>query len=111
MWGVKNKVVPPKIPLYEDCSSFATWCYWGAKVKDPNGFNYNGLGYTGTLANNGVKTTSPKPGDLAFYGRYPYSHVVICLGESKGISHGSERGPLLLNIYYRNDLSHFRTYF
>lgn len=110
MYGVRNKVRPPKIPYYEDCSSFATWCYWGAGVSDPNGLGYNGWGYTGTLAQNGSRTSSPQPGDLAFYGRYPYGHVVIYIGNGRCIGHGSERGPVLSNVYYRSDFSHFRTY-
>ena len=110
MYGVRNKIRPPKIPYYEDCSSYSTWCYWGAKVPDPNGLGYNGWGYTGTLSRHGRVTTRPLPGDLAFYGRFPYSHVVIYIGNNKCISHGSERGPVLSNVYYRSDFSHFRTY-
>lgn len=110
MYGVKNKIRPPKVPLYEDCSSFATWCYWGAGVKDPNNLGYNGYGYTGTLALNGARTYSPRVGDLAFYGSYPYTHVVVYIGDGKCISHGSEGGPYLLPVMYRSDFSHYRTY-
>jgi len=110
MYGVRNKVKPPNTPYYEDCSSYSTWCYWGSGIKDPNNLNYNGLGYTGTLALNGWKVASPKIGDLAFYGNYPYGHVVIYIGNSRCISHGSEMGPYLLNVYYRRDFSHFRSY-
>src|SRR5574338_9553 len=110
MYGVRNHVRPPRIPYYEDCSSYATWTYWGAGVRDPNGLGYNGWGYTGTLAQHGSRTTNPQPGDLAFYGRFPYGHVVVYIGNGKCISHGSEIGPLLLNVYYRSDFSHFRTY-
>lgn len=42
MEGVKNKLKPPAYPHWEDCSSFATWCYWVAGLKDPNGLGYNG---------------------------------------------------------------------
>lgn len=110
MYGVRHKIRPPKIPYYEDCSSFSTWCYWGAGVSDPNGLGYNGWGYTGTLAQHGSRTTNPQPGDLAFYGRYPYTHVVVYIGNGRCISHGSERGPVLSNVYYRSDFSHYRTY-
>ena len=110
MYGVRNKVRPPRIPYYEDCSSFATWLYWGAGLPDPNGFGYNGFGYTGTLSRYGVRTSNPQPGDLGFYGGYPYGHVVIYVGNNLSVSHGSEGGPYLLNPYYRSDFSHWRTY-
>jgi peptidoglycan hydrolase-like protein with peptidoglycan-binding domain len=111
MYGVRNKIRPPKIPYYEDCSSFSTWTYWGAGVPDPNGLGYNGWGYTGTLAQHGNRTTNPQPGDLALYGYgAPYHHVVVYIGNGMCISHGSEVGPLLLPVHYRSDFSHFRTY-
>jgi cell wall-associated NlpC family hydrolase len=111
MWGVKNRVKPPSVPPWEDCSSYSTWTYWVAKIPDPNNLGYNGYGYTGTLASNGKMTYNPKPGDLAFYGAFPYSHVVIFIGNAKCISHGSEGGPYLLPVKYRSDFSHYRTYF
>lgn len=110
MYGVRNRIRPPRIPFYEDCSSFSTWCYWGANVPDPNGLRYNGWGYTGTLSQHGVRTREPKPGDLAFYGSGTYSHVVVYIGDGRCISHGSERGPVLSDVYYRSDFSHFRAY-
>lgn len=111
MYGVRNKIRPPKIPYYEDCSSFSTWTYWGAGVPDPNGLGYNGWGYTGTLVQHGQSTSNPQPGDLAFYGwGAPYHHVTVCIGNGMCISHGSEVGPLLLPVHYRSDFSHYRTY-
>lgn len=111
MYGVRNKIRPPRIPYYEDCSSFATWTYWGAGAPDPNGLGYNGWGYTGTLVQHGQRTSNPQPGDLAFYGYgAPYHHVTICIGNGMCISHGSEIGPLLLPVHYRSDFSHYRTY-
>lgn len=111
MYGVRNRVRIPGIPRYEDCSSFATWCYWQAGARDPNGLSYNGYGFTGTLANHGKRVVGqPKPGDLALYGRYPYSHVTIYIGNGRCVSHGSESGPLLLSVYYRS-VAQFRSYF
>lgn len=110
MYGVKHNTRPPSIPYWEDCSSFSTWCYWGAKVRDPNGLGYNGYGYTGTLSQNGRKTYTPVKGDLAFYGySWPYSHVVIYIGNGKCVSHGSEIGPVLIPVNYR-PVSQYRTY-
>ncbi len=102
MYGVRNKIRIPKIPYYEDCSSFATWCYWHAGARDPNGLGFNGYGYTGTMANHGVRVSSPRPGDLVLYGYgWPYSHVTIYIGNGRCISHGNERGPSLLAYNYR----------
>lgn len=109
MYGVRNKIKPPMIPIYEDCSSYSTWTYYVAGVKDPNGFGYNGYGFTGTLALHGTRTYTPKVGDLALYGFYPYSHVTIYIGNGYCISHGNESGPQKLNVYYRN-VAQFRTY-
>lgn len=115
MFGVRFKVRPPKVPPYEDCSSFATWCYWVAGAKDPNGpaFNYNGYGYTGTQINAGrqIPSSALKRGDLVFYGsRSVPSHVAIYVGDGRVVSHGSEVGPLLLPRTYRGDFHSARTY-
>lgn len=103
MQGVRQKIRPPAYPRYEDCSSFATWCYWVAGVSDPNGLGYSGYGYTGTLARHGVRisTAQMKPGDLIFYGWFPHNHVTIYVGNGRCVSHGSESGPVLLPYNYR----------
>jgi len=116
MWGVRNKLKPPSVPPYEDCSSFSTWCYYVAGARDPNGpsFNYNGYGYTGTMINAGRKipASSLKRGDLVFYGRSTVpSHVAVYVGDGRVVSHGSEVGPLLLARTYRSDTHSCRTYF
>lgn len=103
--------------IYEDCSSSVTGYFWQCRLPDPNGFGYNGQGYTGTLAQHGVRVDQPFPGDLIFYGRgFPYSHVTIAVGDdpfkpaSRCISHGHEGGPQLLSIWYRSDVRQFRSY-
>ena len=98
---------PPNVPNYMDCSYFATWCYKVAGANDPNGFGYNGYGYTGTLMVHGTRTYSPKPGDLVFYS-YP-DHVAIYAGSGSVYSHGSEPGPYYLAMGYRR-VSQIRTY-
>jgi hypothetical protein len=110
MDGVKHHIHPPQVPHWEDCSSFATWCYWVAGASDPNGLGYSGLGFTGTLATQGRRVSTPKPGDLGLYGFFPYHHVVVYIGNGRCISHGSSVGPLLLNVFYRGDFSHYRSY-
>jgi cell wall-associated NlpC family hydrolase len=112
MYGIRNHVKPPGIPRYEDCSSFATWCYWVAGAPDPNGLGYNGQGYTGTLAAHGrrVSASQARPGDLVFYGGgFPYGHVAVYIGGGKVVSHGSERGPIVCSINYR-PVSTIRSY-
>jgi Putative peptidoglycan binding domain/NlpC/P60 family len=102
MEGVRKKLHPPQYPNWEDCSSFSTWCYYVAGITDPNGLGYNGLGYTGTLAQNGTRVTSIQTGDLIFYGGGPpYTHVAIAVSSTRVVSHGSESGPVLLDANYR----------
>jgi cell wall-associated NlpC family hydrolase len=113
MGGVRNRIKPPRVPSYEDCSSFATWCYWVAGAPDPNGLGYDGYGYTGTQVNRGRKVSTARPGDLVFYGNVGGSvptHVAICVGGGKVVSHGGESGPLLALISYRRDLHSIRRY-
>ena len=37
------------LPLTTGCSGFVTICFYEAGAPDPNGLDYSGLGYTGTL--------------------------------------------------------------
>lgn len=113
MQGVRMKLRPPKFPVWEDCSSSATWAYFAAGCPDPNGLGYNGFGYTGTLSRRGsaVPTDQAKPGDLVFYGGgWPFHHVAVYAGHGRVLSHGSEGGPYLLPIDYRTDRAMIRTY-
>jgi peptidoglycan hydrolase-like protein with peptidoglycan-binding domain len=111
MEGVRQGIRPPKHPSWEDCSSFATWCYWAAGAPDPNGLRFNGFGYTGTQVQHGKTTNNPRPGDLVFYGGGSVpSHVAVYVGNGKVVSHGSEPGPYLLPIDYRSDRSQVRSY-
>lgn len=96
--------------IWEDCSSSTTGLYWLAHLPDPNDLGYAGYGYTGTQANHGrlvwvhgQSLTRLRPGDLIFYGRWPYRHVSMYLGAGLVFSHGSEGGPYLLPVLYRTD--------
>lgn len=102
------------LPVSNDCSEFATKAYKYAGATDPNGVNYNGSGYTGTLASHGRRVTlgQAQVGDLVLYGPAPtYEHVAIYIGNGRVISHGSEGGPYLLPIDYRSDRGEIRSYF
>ena len=104
--------------LYEDCSSFQTGAAYVAGMPDPNGFYYNGQGYTGTLAVKGQRVWPPKKGDLVFYGsRWPYHHVARALEDGTPANHnnplvGSHGRPGfdIERANYRGDLNHWRRY-
>lgn len=104
---------PPNVPNWTDCSGLATWDYKCAGAPDPNGFHYNGYGFTGTMIQNGHAVSLGGPlhkGDLIFYG-HPVSHVAVYVGNQRVVSFGSEIGPLLLDMHYRSDINSARRYF
>lgn len=119
-WGIENSArihyamvrpipvaTPKKLPLVTDCSGFATLAYKYACAPDPNGNNYNGYGYTGTMLRHGRKVTAPLPGDLLIYGPFPGHHVVVFMEVWRGAwvvcSHGQEIGPLRM-LQHREEL-------
>ncbi len=108
MQGVRQGLLLPRFPIFEDCSSSVTWLYFQAAAPDPNGRGYDGQGWTGTLVDHGREITLAEaaPGDLVFYGDgRSRSHVVCVMAGSgaaaKGFSHGSEAGPFYVNVGYR----------
>ncbi len=86
------------LPLWTDCSGFATAAYKDAGAPDPNGLAYKWIGWTGTMLKNGRQVTEPLPGDLILFGSYPGHHVTIYLETWRGAwitcSHGGEYGPI-----------------
>jgi hypothetical protein len=116
MHWLREKIRPPRVPRWSDCSSFATWLYWQAGATDPNGRGYDGYGYTGTLAQNGrrIFLSDSRPGDLVFYGRFPHTHVTVVVSNKQGrvrcVSMGSSAGPYLVDARYRGDLNQVRSY-
>lgn len=119
MSGVTGKVHPPAMPKAADCSSFVTWLYYAAGANDPNGKHYNGTGYTGTLWENGHRTTSPKPGDLVFFGSPTASdaHVAVYIGNGLVVSQGGPGpGPRVVSVaaeaaYENRGVYGYRSYF
>lgn len=107
---MKDFAPPPNVPNDTDCSAFDTWCYKSGGAPDPNGFGYNGYGFTGTMLEHGTQIATPVVGCLVFYG-HPVSHVALYIGNGRVISHGSEAGPLLLDVHYRSDFNQYRRYF
>lgn len=106
----------PGLPPATDCAGYVTWVYKSVGLPDPNdhGYNFNPVGWTGTLGDRGVavSATSARIGDLAFYGGgYPYGHVaiVIHVNPVEVSSHGGP-GVLIHPLRYRS-LSALRRYF
>lgn len=87
------------LPMSTDCSGFATLSAEIAKAPDPNGFNYSGYGFTGTILSGceHIEPSECKPGDLIVYGPGDGHHVVIAIEAGANpmtVSHGQEKGPL-----------------
>jgi cell wall-associated NlpC family hydrolase len=114
MQGVREKIRLPKVPRYEDTSSFVTWCYWQAGAPDPNGRAYDLTGNTATLINRGTPTPKPTPGDLVFYGSREHLVAVgIYVGNGRVVIHtNDEPTPRSRPLHFRSDfpLLEFRRY-
>lgn len=123
MWGVSNTAAihyeqrrpidglnqRHKLPLYTDCSGFATLCYkWAGVPEDPNGNNYNGSGYTGTLLAHMTPVTQAQlqPGDFVLWARNGQGeHVAIVVETGSDpllVSHGQESGPYTVSFSASN---------
>jgi cell wall-associated NlpC family hydrolase len=70
-----------------DCSTFIIQVYVKAGCDIPA--SMKGQGFTGTLADAGHRTKTPKPGDICLYGSYPFNHVELYIGGGKTIGHGT----------------------
>ena len=109
-WGIRNEArihyagtrpMPLRrtLPIATDCSGFATLCYFLGGAPDPNGLDYSGEGWTGTLLRHleHVAPADVRRGDVVVWGRYPGRHCAIVLepGDDPLLcSHGQERGPI-----------------
>lgn len=90
--------------IHMDCSESVTLLCRLAGMKDPNGLDYNGSGYTGTLLAHlphYSRATSANVGALVVFGSPPGHHV--CMVRHPGpdpllFSHGQERGPFYLHL-------------
>ncbi len=112
-WGVENEArihydetrpmkaidSPFHLPLDTDCSGFVTLCYAWSGAPDPNGLDFDGYGYTGTLLKHmrHIRRSSAREADLVVWGRYPGHHVALVVEAAADpllCSHGAERGPV-----------------
>lgn len=92
-----------KLPLQTDCSGFSTLCYAWAGAPDPNGQNFSGQGYTGTMLQHmtRIPLAHVQPGDLVIWGPNPGHHVALVLEQGPDpllCSHGQEKGPFAIRF-------------
>lgn len=92
---------PPQVASAWDCSLFFTNTHYAADAPDPNGYNYKGLMYTGSLLAGGKKVPLSKlrKGDAVMYGYtssarpgFPVgspTHVALYVGDGMVLSFGS----------------------
>jgi hypothetical protein len=71
--GVLHGIKLPDVPQTGNSVMFATWCYFQAHAPDPNGIDYRTAYLSNTyrptgLDTHGTKASTPRPGDLVFYG-------------------------------------------
>jgi len=98
--GIKDAF---KLPLQTDCSGFVTLCYAWSGAPDPNGNNYSGAGFTGTLISNGrpIPRSAVQPGDVVVFGPGTGDHVCLVLTAEADpwlVSHGQEKGPIKIRL-------------
>jgi hypothetical protein len=101
-----------------DCSGFVVNCFWNAShdlkvyLEDPSGMRNSGYGNTWTmeswLRHHGkrvVEANGYLVGDIVMYD----GHTAICSKAGSGsvsewTSHGSEGGPKVVKLHYRDDV-------
>jgi hypothetical protein len=116
LWGIANEPLIhyaqerpmemgnlKQLPTNMDCSEFVTKAYAYAKAPDPNGENYNGSGYTGTILAHCKPITRAmlKAGDPIVFGPGTGHHVVMALEAGPDpwcVSHGQEKGPQRIRL-------------
>lgn len=98
------------LPVTEDCSTFYTKMAKYASWTDPNGLGYDGAGNTTTLCAHGIRVDleHAQVGDGIFYSSP--AHVGAYVGSGRLISLGSNPGPSLVPVTYRNDFAQARDY-
>lgn len=88
-----------KFPMTTDCSGFVTLLHQLAGAADPNGYGFNGQGYTGTLLTHGrhIVPSAVLPGDIVIYGAGTGEHAAVIVkvhgNDFLTVSHGQEGDP------------------
>lgn len=104
-----------------DCSGAVTIvCKLAGVPKDPNGENWSGLGYTGTIMAHARPITHAElqVGDFIVFGPYPGHHVVQVrrvAANPQVFSHGQEKGPWFTTLsdeaQYQSPVIHYYSAF
>jgi hypothetical protein len=118
--GVLHDVKLPDVPKTANSVMFATWCYFQARVTDPNGVDYRTAYLSTTYDSTGLEhqgehqRSTPQPGDLVFYhGEAP---VAIYVGGGKVVrwtklaDGGSSLHPAVVSIGSPAERYDIRTY-
>lgn len=100
-----------------DCSESVTLLCHLAGLADPNGLDYNGQGFTGTMLHHLKHYSSPLSADvgaLVVFGKGDGDHV--CMVRKHGrdpllFSHGQERGPFYIHLSDEQKAQHRPTTF
>jgi hypothetical protein len=102
-------------PIITDCSGFVTLMARWSGIEDPNGRDYHGEGWTGTLLEQrpAVGFAQTRPADIAVFGTFPGVHCAVLLesgraGDPRAVSHGVPGDPKLTRLsrlagYFRKD--------
>jgi peptidoglycan hydrolase-like protein with peptidoglycan-binding domain len=94
---------PGVTPCVCDCSAFVTYCYSWAGAPDPNGQNYDGQGYTGTLLSHGapIALHDVVPGDVIVYGPGTGDHTAVIVeagADPLTVSMGEQGDPSYVRV-------------
>jgi hypothetical protein len=97
------------LPFTTDCSGFVTLMAKWAGAPDPNGLNYDGAGYTGSLLTHltHIKRADSWRADLVVFGGGTGTHVVMLIeggirvSNPRVVSHGGKDDP---SLYHLSDL-------
>ncbi len=89
-----------------DCSGFVTIMAEWSRMPDPNGLNYDGSGFTGTMLSHlpHIPFSETWRGDLCVFGAGTGTHVVVLAiggvreSDPYVYSHGFQGGPIKLRL-------------
>lgn len=90
-----------------DCTEAITMIFRLAGAKDPNGSNYNGQGFTGTMLDHlphfKKSISGAKTGAILIFGAGDGTHGCIVMSDAKGgnpwvFSNGSDAGPYRIRL-------------
>ena len=88
-----------------DCSESITFMYRMCKLEDPNGLNYDGDGFTGTMLAylpHFENVSEAHAGTIVVFGDYPGVHAIMVVvpdgSDPLCFSHGGPGGPTMIRL-------------